>query len=180
MRDGEIMRESLVRLSLIAVLLLIIGTSSFVFAQDEAEVDQNSATEEEGVKVGFLKCDVGSGFGLIFGSTRDVNCIFTPTFGDYTERYVGSISNYGVDIGFKRYGVMLWGVFSPTADFQGRSLEGKYGGLTGEAAVVYGVGAKALLGGSEKSMALQPMSIEGVRGLNIAAGITSLELTKIE
>ena len=174
------MQKSFVKLGLVAVLMSVFGVQNFSFAQEEVEDSQTNAEQKEGVKVGFLKCDVGSGFGLVFGSKRDLNCVFTPTFGDDTERYIGSIRNYGVDIGFKRYGVILWGVFAPTADFEGRSLEGKYGGITGEAAVIYGVGAKALLGGSDQSTALQPISIEGVRGLNIAAGVTSLELTKLD
>jgi hypothetical protein len=72
--------------------------------------------------------------------------------------------------------VILWGVVAPTADIGAGALAGDYRGVTGSVAAVYGVGANALIGGSDKSIVLQPVSIEGIEGVNIAGGIGILSL----
>ena len=56
------------------------------------------------------------------------------------------------------------------------SLNGGYGGVSAEATVGLGVGANALVGGSNKSIILQPLSVTAQQGLNIAAGVASLQL----
>jgi len=42
--------------------------------------------------------------------------------------------------------------------------------------VGYGVGANALVGGSRRSVFLQPLSVQGQKGLNFAAGVAGLVL----
>jgi len=127
-----------------------------------------------GVKVGTLSCHVSKGWGLVFGSSRDLACTFA---GDKrTENYTGSISKFGVDIGYKQAGVIVWTVFAPTSDMGPGALAGKYGGGTASATVGVGLGANALIGGSNNSISLQPLSIEGSTGLNVAAGIAGLSL----
>ncbi len=130
---------------------------------------------EAGVKAGVLKCDVGAGMGFIFGSSRDVTCLYTPNEEGETEQYIGEIKKFGVDIGYKKSGVMLWGVVAPSADMKSGALAGTYAGATAEAAVGAGAGANVLVGGGN-SIALQPVSITGAEGLNIAAGLGVLEL----
>ncbi|MGH6828308.1 MAG: DUF992 domain-containing protein [Rhizomicrobium sp.] len=127
-----------------------------------------------GVRVGDLTCNVASGWGFIFGSTRDLHCTFRGN--DHREHYVGTISKFGVDIGYTEGGVLIWGVFAPTSDMRRGALAGDYAGVTVGATVGLGVGANVLLGGLDKSIALQPVSIEGNRGLNVAAGIGAISL----
>jgi len=55
-------------------------------------------------------------------------------------------------------------------------LSGNYGGVTAGAAVGVGLGANVLYGGSNNSVALQPLSVEGQVGLNVFGGIAGLEL----
>ena len=129
-----------------------------------------------GVKAGVLTCQVSSGWGLIFGSSKDLNCTFENGSGREDD-YVGTINKYGVDVGYHNGGVIVWAVFAPSADLAPGSLTGNYGGVTAGAAVGVGAGANALVGGSNNTVALQPVSIEGMTGLNIAAGVASISLT---
>jgi hypothetical protein len=127
-----------------------------------------------GIRVGDLTCNVASGFGFIFGSSKDLHCTFRGN--DHREHYVGSISKFGVDIGYTEGGVLVWGVFAPTSDMRMGALQGTYVGASAQANVGLGLGANVLVGGLDKSIALQPLSIEGSKGLNVAAGIGSISL----
>lgn len=127
-----------------------------------------------GVRVGTLTCNVASGWGFVFGSSKDLHCTYHGN--NHSEHYVGSISKFGVDIGYTEGGVLIWGVFAPSSDMRKGALEGDYGGATAGAAVGVGVGANVLLGGLDKSIALQPLSVEGEKGLNVAAGIGAISL----
>ena len=134
------------------------------------------ATAQSGVAVGTLTCNVASGFGFVFGSSRAINCTFAGPGGRY-EHYVGDISKFGVDIGFTQGGILVWTVIAPTASLAPGVLAGNFVGATASATVAVGVGANALLGGSNNSIALQPLSVEANRGLNVAAGVAALTLT---
>ena len=116
-----------------------------------------------------------SGFGFVFGSSRAVNCTFSPKGGP-PQHYVGTINKFGVDIGYLQGGVIVWTVFAPTANLVPGALSGTYTGATGSATVGVGVGANVLVGGSGNSIMLQPVSIEGTTGLNVAAGIAEMTL----
>lgn len=133
------------------------------------------ASAQSAVRAGVLNCDVTSGWGFVFGSTRDVNCTFTDS-ANKTERYVGHIDKFGVDIGYHAGGVVIWAVLAPTSNLGKGALAGTYGGVTGGAAVGVGAGANVLIGGSQNSVSLQPVSIEGMAGLNVAAGIAQIVL----
>jgi hypothetical protein len=128
------------------------------------------------VKIGTLSCHEASGWGFVFGSSHAVRCTFSS--GDHYERYEGSISKFGVDVGYQKSGVLIWAVLAPTDHVNPGALDGHYGGVSAEASVGVGLGANALIGGSTKTLVLQPLSIEGVTGLNVAAGIGELTLTR--
>jgi hypothetical protein len=127
------------------------------------------------VKTGVLTCNVDSGWGFVFGSSRDLKCNYSGTSG-HNEHYTGHIAKYGVDIGYIQGGVIVWGVLAPTTDLAAGALTGDYGGATGGATVGVGVGANVLVGGFNKSITLQPLSVEGNKGLNVAAGIAAVTL----
>ena len=138
-----------------------------------------AATSDSGHKVivrtGYLTCHVASGWGFIFGSSRKLRCAYARQ-PNYTEYYDGSITDFGADIGYLQSGVILWAVAAPTTDLGAGALAGHYGGATASAAIGVGAGANVLVGGFKKSIALQPVSIEGENGLNVAAGIAELSL----
>jgi hypothetical protein len=125
---------------------------------------------------GVLNCDVSGGIGLIIGSQRRLVCTFVPDAGGPPEVYHGTISRFGLDIGATAGGQMVWGVFSEFAGPRPGSLAGDYVGATGEATIAVGLGANVLVGGSNRQVALQPLSISGQVGLNLAVGVADLQL----
>jgi hypothetical protein len=126
------------------------------------------------VKAGMLTCHVASGWGFIFGSSRDLRCVYSGNGRD--ENYEGKISKFGIDIGYLKSGVLVWAVLAPSTDLKPGALAGDYGGVTAGAAAGVGANANVLIGGSTKSISLQPVSVEGDKGINIAAGIAAISL----
>jgi Protein of unknown function (DUF992) len=139
-------------------------------------VQGTPAQAQSGVRVGTLSCNVASGWGFVFGSSRSLHCTLTPGPNGHPERYNGSISKFGVDIGYTQGGVLVWGVFAPGPNVGPGVLAGNYVGATASATVGVGAGANVLVGGSGNSISLQPLSIEGNTGLNVAAGIGAITL----
>ncbi len=133
---------------------------------------EGPATAASGVNVGSLNCKVAGGSGFIFGSTKSLSCLFTRHDGS-AERYSGEIKKYGVDIGFTEGAYMIWLVFAPGQVKKG-ALAGTYAGASAAAAA--GLGANVLIGGSNDQIALQPASVEGIQGLNVAAGFGQITL----
>ena len=127
------------------------------------------------VEAGVLNCTVHGGAGFIFGSSKDLDCTFKGINGG-VDRYYGSISKFGIDLGFTDKSKIIWTVFAPSADLPAGVLAGNYGGVSAEATVGLGVGANALVGGSNDSIALQPLSVQGQQGLNVAVGVSQLKL----
>jgi Protein of unknown function (DUF992) len=136
---------------------------------------QAQAQQGGTVRIGALRCDVAGNTAFVFGSTRNVTCDFTNINGRH-ERYSGEISRYGVDLGFTQSAVMLWGVLAPTTDVQPGVLAGTFGGVSAGVTAGVGVAANVLVGGSDRSIQLQPISIEGNTGLNIGLGVAELRL----
>jgi hypothetical protein len=128
------------------------------------------------VKAGVLTCDVSAGIGLIIGSQKAVSCVFSPDLPGPQEAYVGSMTKFGLDIGITAAGIMVWGVFTNTIARGPGFLAGDYVGATAEATVAAGLGANVLVGGSDRTVALQPVSVTGQVGLNLAIGVADLSL----
>lgn len=159
------MRRSLLG---IAVAAALAAAASLAQAQDK------------GVTVGTLECHEASGGGLVFSSSRDLNCTFSGLEkGAKAVHYTGKINRYGIDIGFQQNGVILWGVVSTSDKFSPGDLAGKYGGLTAQIGWGGGLGANVLFGGSNNGFALQPVSIQGFNGANLAAGVAEVELRAV-
>ena len=133
-----------------------------------------SAYSQSGANVGTLTCNVAGGIGFVFGSSKDLSCLFTRTNGT-AERYSGSIKKFGIDVGFTKEAQMVWLVLAPGNIAPG-AIAGSYGGATASGTVGVGAGANVLVGGSNKQVTLQPVSVEGSVGLNAAAGIGVVEL----
>jgi hypothetical protein len=142
-----------------------------------AQSSQPAWSQSSSVKAGVLTCNVASGWSLVFGSTRDLKCTFSATNG-HVDHYTGHINKYGVDVGYTAAGVIAWAVLAPTSDVAKGALAGTYGGVTGGATFGVGAGANVLLGGSNKTISLQPLSVEGMTGLNLAAGIAEMGLKR--
>ena len=131
------------------------------------------------VNIGVLSCREGKNLGFIIGSTTSLACTFKPAGGGPEQAYSGTISEFGIDIGETKATQIVWGVLAPSKKMDLGALAGQYGGLSAEATVTVGLGANVLLGGFEKSIALQPLSTQVQEGFNIAAGISSMTLTYV-
>ena len=164
------MRQSMIAT---AASLALLATAA-AWAQTPAQPGAADAKSKSGVNVGSLTCKVAGGMGFIFGSTKALDCLFARTDG-IAEQYSGTVNKYGVDIGFTKESHIVWLVFAPGQIASG-ALAGGYAGVTAAVAAGLGVGANVLLGGSNKQITLQPLSVEGGIGLNVAAGVAEVTL----
>jgi hypothetical protein len=135
-----------------------------------------AAQQTGGTKVGTLTCQTSASLGLIVGSHQKLRCRFAPDGGGPPEFYTGHVNRLGLDIGVRAAGIMAWGVLAPTTGLHHGALAGTYVGASGDISLGVGVGAKVLVGGSHRSFALQPLSVEGQAGVNLALGVAGLTL----
>ena len=108
---------------------LVVGIAAH--AQTPATPGTPQAAGRTGANVGSLTCNVAGGVGFVFGSSKDLSCLFARTDG-IAERYTGSIKKYGVDLGFTKEAQMVWLVFAPGNIGPG-ALAGNYVGGTASA-----------------------------------------------
>ena len=142
-----------------------------------ASAGMTQAQAQNRIRAGVLSCSVSGGVGLIVTSRKTTLCTFNPRRGR-SERYVGAIRRFGLDVGVTQRGILTWAVFSEGSVAPG-SLAGSYVGAAAEATVGAGVGANVLVGGSNRSIALQPLSVSGQTGLNFALGVGDFELRAV-
>ncbi len=152
-----------------AFAALLIAAAAFAIIANPANAQQRR------IQVGTLTCSLSAGVGLIVGSQRNVNCLLKGQPGEPEEAYTGTMTRVGLDIGVTTGGAIIWAVFSDTNRYTGM-LAGTYTGASAEVSVAAGLGANVLVGGSSRTVALQPLSVQGQVGLDIAAGIGQLEL----
>ena len=126
-------------------------------------------------QIGVLTCNVSPGLGYLVASSRTLSCQFARSYGP-PEYYVGTITKVGLALGATGPGTLIWQVFAATPEPGRYALAGQYGGPTAELSFGVGLGANALIGGNARSIALQPLSINGQLGVDVAAGIGSLTL----
>jgi hypothetical protein len=127
------------------------------------------------VQVGILECRGGASIGFVVGSVTNLGCVLRVD-GAPEDRYIATIRKVGLDLGITQESALAWGVYAPVARLGPGDLAGDYAGAQGSATLGVGVGGNVLIGGSNKSIALQPLSVQGQVGVNIAAGLESLEL----
>lgn len=138
------------------------------------------ASAGNSVNLGLLVCDMSKGIGLVLIEKQKMACEFRPVSGP-TEQYSGNITDFGIELGEIKEGHLIWGVFAAALlDMQPGALAGRYLGVDADVAAGLGVGANALMGGTGKGFVLQPVSVEGEIGVNIAAGIRTVSLHPVE
>lgn len=137
-----------------------------------------AANAQENVEIGRLECTVEGGVGLILGSSKDAVCSFYDSEADEPiDVYYGTINKVGIDVGFTEETVIQWLVLAASADaYSPGSLAGEYVGASAEVSLGLGGGANAMIGGSDDGFMLQPVSIQGQTGVNVALGITGFQL----
>jgi hypothetical protein len=127
------------------------------------------------VQVGILECRGGASVGFVVGSVTNLGCVLHVE-GMPEDRYIATIRKVGVDLGITQESALAWGVYAPVARLGPGDLSGNYAGAQGSASLGVGLGGNVLVGGSGNSIALQPLSLQGQVGLNVAAGLEGLEL----
>ena len=128
------------------------------------------------LEAGTLTCKGSGSVGLVLGSKQTLSCVFAPTGGRPRENYSATITRIGLDVGVKGASTMVWTVLYSTDNIPARALNGTYSGVSADASIGVGVGANALVGGSKNSVVLQPLSVQGQTGLNLAVGVSGLKL----
>lgn len=136
----------------------------------------STASAQSRVRVGVLSCDVSPSVGFVVGSRRELACVFRPDRRGRAEAYVGQMTRVGLDVGVTGRGVLAWTVFAATPRIARWQLTGEYAGASAQATLGVGLGANALVGGSRRTIALQPISVQAQTGLNLAVGVGDLRL----
>ena len=152
-----------------------------LFALSILVFSNSQSYAEDRIELGELECFVDEGTGFIIGSQKDISCVFT-SFGseDIADNYFGVINKFGLDIGKTEESYIKWVVVAPTdSQFTKGFLQGDYIGASASATFAVGLGANVLVGGSSQTYALQPISLQTQKGLNIAAGVAEIELRSI-
>jgi hypothetical protein len=134
-----------------------------------------TAQQDGRTRVGTLTCAISPGVGMIVGGQRQLSCIFASARGRARDAYEGTVSTLGLDIGTTSGGQLTWAVFAPTK-LRRTALAGTYAGAIAGATVGAGAGVNVLVGGSDRTVTLQPVSVQAQTGMNIAAGVSTMEL----
>jgi hypothetical protein len=141
-------------------------------------VPADAQTPPRWAQVGMLNCKLNPSIGFIIAGHQSMECLFTPNAPSPNppQAYHGALNTVGLDIGITAGGVMGWAVLASTAGAPAGALAGEYVGASGDIGLGLGVGANVLLGGSERSIALQPVSVEGSVSINVTLGVSALKL----
>ncbi len=144
--------------AVVAGFLLVLGITSSAGAATRA---------------GLLRCYVDGGAGFVVGSVRAARCTYTS--GWRREHYLARISRVGVDVGYTRRETIVWAVYAPSS-LGPHALRGNYVGASADLAIGIGGGANVLVGGNDRTISLQPLSLKTENGFALAAGAGKLEL----
>jgi len=138
-----------------------------------------SANAMPPVRAGLLQCQGGQNVGFVVGSTTSLQCVFQSE-GRRPEPYIATVRRFGLDLGVTDQTRLSWAVNAPTGRIGRGDLAGNYGGVGANASVGVGGGGNFLVGGPQNSYALQPISVQGQTGLNVAAGVADIELEPVQ
>jgi len=130
-------------------------------------------------QAGVLKCRLNPSIGFIIVGHQSMECRFESGEGYPAQAYEGAINSVGLDLGVTAGGVLAWAVLAPTKGVPAGALAGEYVGASGDVGIGVGVGANILIGGSGRTFALQPLSVEGSVGLNVSLGVSMLKLRAV-
>jgi len=144
-----------------------------------ASVATANAQQQQGVRIGVLECRGGQNVGMVIASATTLECFFRSE-GRRPEPYLAHVSRFGVDLGITENTSLAWAVHAPTRRVGRGDLAGNYGGVGGNASFGFGGGGNLLWGGSQNSFALQPLSLQGQTGVNVAGGVVGLDLEPVK
>ena len=155
-----------------------LSTLSIAIASLVASFASANALPQPQFRAGILRCQGGQNVGFVVGSTTSLECVFQSE-GRRPEPYVATVHRFGLDLGITDQTRLSWAVNAPTGRVGPGNLAGNYGGVGANASVGVGGGGNFLVGGPQNSYALQPLSVQGQTGLNVAAGVANIELEPV-
>jgi len=155
------MRRSMLGLAVVSLLVPIVGADALPL-----------------IHTGLLECQGGRNIGYILGSVADLDCVYRSQ-GRAPEPYIATIRRFGLDLGVTEQTRFAWAVNAPVNRFERGELAGTYGGIGASASVGVGFGGNFLVGGPGNSYSLQPISMQGQTGFNLAAGVAGIELKPV-
>jgi hypothetical protein len=153
-----------------------LSTFGIAIAALTASIASASALPQ--VRAGILQCQGGQNVGFVVGSVTSLECVFQSA-GRRPEPYIATVRRIGVDLGFTQQTQFSWAVSAPNSRLGRGELAGNYGGVGANASIGIGGGGNFLVGGRANAVALQPISVQGQTGLNVAAGVAGLELEPV-
>ncbi len=131
----------------------------------------------QNVRAGTLTCEGQGNIGLILGSSERLRCTYQPASGGQAIGFTGRLTRLGIDLGIRGKSVLIWGVLASTSEIPGDALIGNFVGAAADASLGLGAGAQVLVGGTRRSIVLQPLSVKASVGVNVAAGVAGLTLS---
>jgi Protein of unknown function (DUF992) len=139
----------------------------------------SAQTPKTWTQVGMLTCKLNPSIGFIIAGHQTMECRYVPSQGGPPQAYEGALNTVGIDIGISAGGVLGWAVLAPTGGIPAGALAGEYVGASGDLGIGIGAGANVLIGGSARTFALQPISLEGSIAVNVALGVSGLKLRPV-
>jgi Protein of unknown function (DUF992) len=139
----------------------------------------SAQTPKTWTQVGMLTCKLNPSIGFIIAGHQTMECRYVPSEGGPPQAYEGALNTVGIDIGISAGGVLGWAVLAPTGGIPAGALAGEYVGASGDLGIGIGAGANVLIGGSARTFALQPISLEGSIAVNVALGVSGLKLRPV-
>jgi hypothetical protein len=136
-----------------------------------------AAQSQPQIEVGVLECRGGSSTGMVVGSVSRFGCVLREPGGAVVDRYDATVRRFGLDVGAVGRSSLAWAVYAPTRRIGRGDLAGTYAGAGGSVSIGLGGGANALIGGSTHTIALQPLSVQGQTGVNLAIGVADMVLS---
>ena len=116
-------------------------------------------------------CRVDPNIGFIIVGHQPMQCVYTQA-----PNAIPQVPPQSYDGALSTGSVLSWAVFAPTMGVPAGALAGEYVGVSADVGLGLGAGANVLLGGSNRTIALQPLSLQGSTAINVIAGVSSLKL----
>jgi hypothetical protein len=154
--------------------MLKTGSMAAAFALTAMLAAPAGAQSPRWTQAGMLRCVVNPSIGFIIAGHQSMECTFTQNAPNPPQAYQGALNMIGLNIGISAGGVFGWAVLAPTVGIPAGALAGEYVGASGD--IGLGVGANVLVGGSARTFALQPVSLEGSVAVDVALGVSALKL----
>jgi hypothetical protein len=160
--------------TLVQMALLVCTASGLTMVGAKAQSQPATWTQ-----VGMLTCKLNPSIGFVIFGHQSMECQFVQNPPFPPQAYEGALNTVGLNIGVSAGGVLGWAVLAPTAGPPPGALAGEYVGASGAIGIGLGAGVNVLIGGSGRSFALQPVSLEGSVALNVTLGVSGLQLRAV-